>query len=569
MRLPIYLITELEGIPMPGSTWVLDVPSEMQPYFKSYLLNTKHQLIIGISNHYSPAELILDLTMLSMYTSRIGMLCTVQAVEDSGTFLAVTLAIEERVYIRELEQTASVDLNINEIVVTYEELDEDFQPEEESVVANLIKVEQNVILENENIFPAQMIKDLLAEDSPLKKMNIIADYTLKCHRQRAEYIQSESHVDRLDIILKQISDNIDQADSIQIAQHSRQIIKRASKPRPHNAESIKTRFKLLDLPEDTRDYIEREITKLDSLPKSSNEHSLVLDYMTWILELPWNIYSYKEYELSDLMSDLDKSHHGLENVKEHILEHMTIEKIKGSSTGTILCFIGPPGTGKTSIAKEIAAVTGRKLVRIAMGGLSDEAEIRGHRRTYQGSRPGRIVTGLKKAGAMDALFLLDEIDKITMHKGDPYSALLEVLDKEQQDHFIDRYLEVPLDLSKAMFICTANYEQQIPEALRDRIEFIHFAEYNQAERTTITEEYLIPKAIKELGLVDYRVSFTHKAIREISKLPNVRSISRRINKLLRMSAVDIVVKNEEQVIIDLEYLLRLSKSQKTKTKFGF
>ena len=569
MRLPIYLITESEGIPIPGSTWVLDVPSEMQPYFKSHLVGDKHQLIIGISNHYSPAELVLDLTMLSMYTSRIALLCSVHTVEDSGTFLAVTLSIEERVYIRELEQVAKPILDLNEIIVTYEELEEEFQPDEESVVANLIKVEQNVILENENIFPPQMIKDLNNEDTPIKKMNIIADYTLKSPEQRVEYIQSESHVDRLDIILKQLTENIDKLDSIQVDQDSKRIIKRASKPRPHNAESIKARFKLLDLPEDTRDYIQREVTKLDSLPKSSNEHSLVLDYMTWILELPWNTYSYKDYELSDLMSDLDKSHHGLANVKEHILEHMTIEKIKGSSTGTILCFIGPPGTGKTSIAKEIATVTGRKLVRIAMGGLSDEAEIRGHRRTYQGSRPGRIVTGLKKAGAMDALFLLDEIDKITIHKGDPYSALLEVLDKEQQDHFIDRYLEVPLDLSKAMFICTANYEQQIPEALRDRIEFIHFKQYDQTERATIAEDYLIPKAINDLGLGDYNITFTDEAIDKISNLPNVRSINRRIHKLLRMSAVDLVVKHEEKIIINLDYLLRLAESKKTKTKLGF
>ena len=377
MRLPIYLITESEGIPMPGSTWVLDVPSEMQPHFKSYLLNNKHQLIIGISNHYPPSELVLDLTMLSMYTDRIALLCTVQIAEDSGDFLAVTLAIEERVYIRELEQVHNTNLETNDIIVLYEELEEEFQPDEESVVANLIKIERNVILENKNIFPQQMIKDLRAEDSPLKKMNIIADYTLKHSEQRIKYIQSESHVDRLDIILKQITKNINKIDSKKINQDSKQVIKRASKPRSHNAESIKTRFKLLDLPDDTRKYIQREITKLDSLPKSSNEHSLVLDYMTWILELPWNTYSYKDYKLSDLMSDLDKSHHGLENVKEHILEHMTIEKIKGSSTGTILCFIGPPGTGKTSIAKEIATVTGRKLVRIAMGGLSDEAEIRG------------------------------------------------------------------------------------------------------------------------------------------------------------------------------------------------
>ena len=192
-----------------------------------------------------------------------------------------------------------------------------------------------------------------------------------------------------------------------------------------------------------------------------------------------------------------------------------------------------------------------------------------HRRTYQGSRPGRIVTGLKKAGAMDALFLLDEIDKITMHKGDPYSALLEVLDKEQQDHFIDRYLEVPLNLSRAMFICTANYEQQIPEALRDRIEFIYFAQYNQKERATIAEDYLIPKAITELGLIDYDITFTQEAIQKISKLPNVRSINRRIHKLLRMSAVDLVVKHNEQVTINLEYLLRLTKNTNTKTKFGF
>jgi endopeptidase La len=468
-----------------------------------------------------------------------------------------------------MEQIDNDDTQISEITVTYQDVEEDLQPGEAIVREHVSTMETEVIFKNTKLFTKQLIKDLKSEDYIVSKMNILADFALGDTEDRIKYLQSESHIERFDWITEHITNHIDNIGrEVPTPTGKPHVVKRASKPRPHNAESIKARFRSLPISKETRSYIQREINKLDSLPKSSTEHSMVLDYMSWVLDLPWNTYSSKEFDLHTLTNQLDATHHGLSEVKQHVLEHMTIEKIRGKSAGTVLCFVGEPGTGKTSIAKEIAKVTNRELVRIAMGGLSDEAEIRGHRRTYIGSRPGRLITGLKKAGTLDPIFLLDEIDKITTHKGDPFSALLEVLDKEQQDHFVDRYLEIPIDLSRTMFICTANYEEQIPEALKDRMEIIYFQPYVREEKAVIAKKYLIPKAFKDLNLINHDILFTNDAIDYLSQLRNVRTINKKIHKLLRMAAVDIMVRDKEKILINQEYLETLPK-EKAKTSVGF
>jgi ATP-dependent Lon protease len=568
MLLPLYLITKSDGIPMPGNSWVLDVPSELIPYFKSQIQNNKNQLIIGISSNEETLELYDNISELAIYTENIALLCTVLESAESESFLAVTLSIEDRVYIRHIEQIEDHDTETRTTLVKYEVLVEDPQPSEKNVHASISKIETEIILKNRILFNKAMIKSLKSESNLIAKMNIIANHLITDCSERIKYLQQEDHTERCDMIITRITDYIENHDT---NRSKATVINRTSKTQIHNAASIKSRFSKLRISDDIKQYIQRELNKLDSLPKASAEHSMVLDYMSWILDIPWDTYSSIEYKLSDLVSELSTTHYGLDNVKAHILEHMTIEKIKQSTAGTILCFLGEPGTGKTSIAKAIAEVTNRKLVRIAMGGLSDEAEIRGHRRTYQSSRPGRIIAGLKQAGTMNPLFVLDEIDKITMHKGDPYSALLEVLDKEQQDHFVDRYLEIPIDLSKAMWICTANYEEQIPEALRDRMEFIYFKQYKKPERKIIAEKHLLPKAIDELGLADYNIQFQPETLDELSALPNVRSINKRIHKLLRMAAVDLVIHHQGTVTIDNLYNDKVAKNNthNLKTTIGF
>jgi len=218
-----------------------------------------------------------------------------------------------------------------------------------------------------------------------------------------------------------------------------------------------------------------------------------------------------------------------------MIEVMCAQQFTGNMQSTVLCFTGPPGTGKTTIAKAIASVTSRPLIQIALGGLSDSAELRGHRRTYIASRPGRIITELRDKKSMTPLILLDEVDKLSNFRGDPTAILLELLDPEQNDKFTDHYLEFPVDLSKAMFICTANNENNIPPALKDRMEFIHFREYTKEECFVITNKYLIPKAKAELGLTDYDISFDEQVINRIITPTQIRQIDKRIRKLFRMA----------------------------------
>jgi ATP-dependent Lon protease len=248
---------------------------------------------------------------------------------------------------------------------------------------------------------------------------------------------------------------------------------------------------------------------------------------------------------------------------------MTIEQISGTSQGTTLCFAGPPGTGKTSIAKQIAKATNRKIVKIAFGGMTDEAEIRGHRRTYVAAKPGRIVTGLREANTMDPLFLLDEVDKIGGHKGDPVSALLELLDPEQNSEFIDRYLEVGIDLSKAMFICTANYLEQVPPPLKDRLEIIKFRDYTYDEKVVIANDFLLPNAIKEYGLENFTISFEAGTVESLCRISAIRDIQRRIKKLLRKAAVSIQIHKKESFTITKKLIEETFQKMGEKRSLGF
>lgn len=556
MEAPIYLLTENDGVPIPDTTWILDVSHDISYRFH----HTNNQVILAIVNHDDIDLLLDDVKQCAIYTQRIGLLCTVIEQEDSDNFTAITLKVGHRVY---LETFSSVE-DTRKITVEYTPVSEDLLPEEEGQMSDDFDQLVGLITSSPSVFGKEMADAVAQADWLPVQMNLIAHYALTDFRSRSEYIQEERNIIRFNSILDAVSNWSEKN------QNQPKAVKKTNKTRVHNADSIKARFEQLNIATDIKDHLNREISKLDSLPKSSTQHSMVLDYMSWILDVPWNNYSRKEPNLNNFIDQLSETHYGLDQVKKHLLEHMTIEKIKGTSTGSILCFVGSPGTGKTSIAKQIAIASNRHLARVALGGLSDEAEIRGHRRTYLGSRPGRLIVGLKQAGTLDPLFLLDEIDKISNSgRGDPSAALLEVLDKEQNDHFIDRYLEVPVDLSRAMFVCTANYEEQIPEALRDRMEFIYFPEYKRDERRVIIEQYLIPKAIKQLSLEQLDISISADAISELVNTTQIRVIEKKLHKLMRMAAVDIVVYGKSQVQVDKPYLKRLPNSKNTSKTIGF
>ncbi len=317
-------------------------------------------------------------------------------------------------------------------------------------------------------------------------------------------------------------------------------------PKDDEIDEIRERLKNLEAPSNVKEKIENEIRKYEVLSNASPEINLVRNYIEWLLELPWEKYTNDNENLKDVKNILNETHYGLEKVKTRIIEFLAVKKMTNSLKGPILCLVGPPGVGKTSLAFSIAKAMNRKFVKISVGGVSDEAEIKGHRRTYLGANPGRIITSIKKAKSANPVFLIDEIDKMTKDlKGDPASALLEVLDPEQNFLFSDNYIEEEFDLSQVLFITTANYIEQIPEALKDRLEVIKISGYTEYEKVDIVKKHLLPKICKEHGVSYKKVSIKDdiilKVIRNYTKEAGVRELERQMAKIIRKVVTMMVV----------------------------
>lgn len=305
---------------------------------------------------------------------------------------------------------------------------------------------------------------------------------------------------------------------------------------------LRERLEAVDLPDEVQEVVDRETRRLERLSSASPERSVAIDWLEWIADMPWGRETAVDLDLSALEDALDKSHYGLEDVKEQVVEYLAVRKLSGSGRADVLLLVGPPGVGKTSIGQAIADATGRKLVRVALGGVRDESELRGHRRTYIGARPGRLVEGLRRAGTADPVILLDEVDKLGSGTwGDPAAALLEILDPEQNDTFVDRYLEVPFDLSKALFVATANDLARIPGPLRDRMQRLEIAGYSQREKMVIAREHLLPTVAKNAGLEAHDVLFTDDALEAAitgwTREAGVRELQRVLGKVYRAAAV--------------------------------
>jgi ATP-dependent Lon protease len=325
-------------------------------------------------------------------------------------------------------------------------------------------------------------------------------------------------------------------------------------------DGLEERIAKANLPSEADNVAKKQLKRLRSMQVGSAEYTVVRTYLDWILDLPWTHSTEDNMDIAEVRRVLDEDHYGLDKVKKRIVEYLAVRKLKKDKKGPILCLIGPPGVGKTSLGRSIARSLGRKFVRVSLGGVHDEAAIRGHRRTYVGALPGQIIQGMKKSGTINPVFMMDEVDKIGHDfRGDPSAALLEVLDPEQNNSFADHYLEIPYDLSNVMFVATANVSDPIPPPLRDRMEILEIPGYTRREKLAIARQHLIPKQLEEHGLKSEQLTITDEAVEEIiehyTREAGVRSLERTIASVIRGVAVKVaegdasarVIKNEEDL----------------------
>jgi ATP-dependent Lon protease len=367
-------------------------------------------------------------------------------------------------------------------------------------------------------------------------------------------------------IQSQVKENIDKSQRRYYLQEQMKAIRKELGEQEGGAtsevEGLREKLVAARLPENVMKEAERELQRLEAIPSASPEYGVIRTYLTLLSELPWSNLTPDKLDLAQARKILDRDHHGLDKVKRRIIEYLAVRKLKPDGGGAILCFVGPPGVGKTSLGKSISEAMGRNFIRVALGGVRDEADIRGHRRTYIGSMPGRIIAELRKAGTKNPVMMLDEIDKLGADfRGDPASALLEVLDPAQNHTFTDHYLDVPFDLSKVLFIATANTMDTVPGPLRDRMEVIEIPGYTNADKLVIAKQYLVPRQLDANGLTDKNARFKDAALREIiesyTREAGVRNLERNIGSVARAIAAEVVGGRADTVTVDEEYVARV------------
>ena len=394
---------------------------------------------------------------------------------------------------------------------------------------------------------------------PDEFVNLAAHYLRIQVEQKQELLECARTVDRLKKIDKLLNDELEimrlerkinsvvrqNIDKNQKEYYLREQLKAIHSELGDDGEErdeLEEKIKAKGMPEEAENKALKELSRMSRMQTSSPDYNVLRVYLDWMLDIPWHETTEDTEKLSDAVAVLDNDHYGLEKIKERITEYLAVLKRTGGMNAPILCFVGPPGVGKTSIASSIARALGRKFVRMSFGGVKDEAEVRGHRKTYVGAMPGRIINGMKKAGTINPVFLLDEVDKISSDlRGDPAGALLEVLDPVQNSTFVDRYIEVPYDLSKVLFVTTANSLDTIPAPLLDRMEVISLTGYTLEEKREIAKRYFIPKRREANGLSASELSISDAALDEIidgyTMEAGVRNLERQIDAVCRKAAV--------------------------------
>ncbi|HYB19814.1 MAG TPA: endopeptidase La [Thermodesulfobacteriota bacterium] len=414
--------------------------------------------------------------------------------------------------------------------------------DEPGVLADLIASTLNIPLEDK-----QAILETLEVKERLAKVNVLLNKELSM-MELGSKIQSE------------VREGIDKTQREYFLREQLKAIQKElgeKDERTVEIEELRQRLIQAKLPPEAMKEAERELDRLAKMPPAAAEYTVARTYLDWLVDLPWAVSTEDNLDISQAQKVLDEDHYDLEKVKKRILEYLAVRKLKADMKGPILCFVGPPGTGKTSLGRSIARALGRKFIRMSLGGVRDEAEVRGHRRTYVGALPGRIIQGIRKAGSNNPVYMLDEIDKLGMDfRGDPSAALLEVLDPEQNNTFSDHYLNVPFDLSKVMFITTANILDPIPPALRDRMEVLDLPGYTEEEKLRIAKDYLVPRQIQAHGLSQENIKFEDPALRRITleytREAGVRNLEREIANICRGVARKVAEGQKGLTIVDAE-----------------
>ena len=503
-----------------------------------------------------------------LYT--VGTLCRIISFGDQKQFYRIRVTATKRVAIQ------SVRIEDNHYVadgVVLEDLPSDAN-ETAVIVRNILEqIEQMPSLSRS--FPRQVVSSLSKGLSPTELTDTLATYLNMPNEQKQALLEELDINKRLMLILDVINQakaviEIDKKiqNSIQKSTEKNQreyILREKMKaikeelgevtPGEDSEEDILKKLDANPFPEYVKTKVKAELKRYEMMPQASLEASLIKSYIDLIMNLPW----YQKTEDNDVLEDaeriLNEDHYGLDKVKKRIIEYLAVKKMTGNLKAPILCFYGPPGVGKTSLGKSIARALGRKFFKASLGGISDEAEIRGHRRTYVGSMPGRIISGMRKTGVINPVFLLDEVDKLsTSYKGDPASALLEVLDPEQNFAFNDNYVEEPYDLSNVLFIATANYLENIPAPLRDRLELIEVNSYTELEKIQIAKHFLLKKQMKANGIENKNIKFSDEAFQYIiqyyTREAGVRELERKIAAVIRKIVVEIV-KNPNLKVLEV------------------
>ncbi len=504
-----------------------------------------------------------------------GTLCTIKHIRRMDGYLRVKFKGVQRAAIMNVIDSAVGMLADIEIK---EDIAQD-SLEEIALVRKIAKQFENMDITNVNI-PKDMVNNLAKGASAAQMTNMIGQLFPFTLERKQELLETLEINERLLIILQELESEkelsllenrinekvktrIEEGQKEYYLREKLRAIKEELGDVPdadRDADAIRKRIDENPYPENIKEKLREELARYEMLPAASGESGVIKTYIDWMLALPWWEESKDNDDLSAAEQVLNEDHYGLEKIKERILEYLAVKQMTNSLKAPILCLVGPPGVGKTSLSRSIARALNREFVKISLGGVKDESEIRGHRRTYLGSLPGRFIQGMKKAGTMNPVFLIDEIDKMASdYKGDPASAMLEVLDPEQNALFSDHYLEEPYDLSKVLFIATANYLDDIPTALRDRLEIIQLSSYTELEKLHIAKDHLIPKQLKENGLKNSQFKLEEDVllylIRYYTREAGVRSLERTIATLARKSVLAILKDHKRSVKITKKLVL--------------